>query len=67
MASFTVGNTYEDFDSSIDTVAAVGIGGLVAGKVLSKAGLLAVALIFLKKFGVFLLLPLDWLINRFRR
>ena len=36
----------------MDKVAAYGIGGLVAGKVMAKAGLFAAALIFLKKFGV---------------
>ncbi|MEZ5988343.1 MAG: DUF2167 domain-containing protein [Planctomycetota bacterium] len=42
--SFTEGNRYQDFDSSIDKVAAYGIGGLIAGKVLLKAGLLKVLL-----------------------
>ena len=36
--NFTEGNRYADFDSSIDKVAAVGIGGLIAGKVLAKGG-----------------------------
>lgn len=40
--SFTDGNTYKDFDSKTDNVAAWTIGGLVAGKVLLKAGLFAV-------------------------
>ncbi len=54
MPSFTPGNTYADYDPSIDKLAAYGIGGLVAGKVLAKTGLFAVALVFLKKFGIFL-------------
>ncbi len=58
MAAFTPGNTYDEFDSSIDKVAAVGIGGLIAGKVLAKTGFLVVLLTLLKKFGVLLLLPL---------
>ena len=58
MVNFTEGNRYSDFDPKIDTVAAVGIGGLIAGKVLAKTGLLAMGLVLLKKFGVFLLLPL---------
>lgn len=41
MASFTDGNTYKDFDPKVDQVAAVGIGALVAGKVLAKVGFLA--------------------------
>ncbi len=39
---------YSDFDSSIDKVAAVGIGGSIAGKVLAKAGLCAVIAKFAK-------------------
>lgn len=36
--SFTDGNRYQDFDSKTDEVAAWTVGGLVAGKVLAKAG-----------------------------
>ena len=46
---FTEGNRYADFDPSIDEVAAYGIGGLIAGKVLAKAGILAKLGIFLAK------------------
>ncbi|WP_428548305.1 DUF2167 domain-containing protein [Profundibacter sp.] len=59
--------TSSDFKPSIDKVAAVGIGGLIAGKVLAKTGLIAVALIFLKKFFFLLLIPLYWLKNLFGR
>jgi len=52
MADFNQGSRYEDFDPSIDKVAAYGIGALVAGKVLAKTGLFAAGLLFLKKFGV---------------
>ncbi len=38
---FTEGNRYSDFDSSMDKIAVYGIGGLITGKVLLKAGLLA--------------------------
>lgn len=38
IASFTDGNTYADFDSNVDEVAAWTIGGLVAGKILLKSG-----------------------------
>jgi uncharacterized membrane-anchored protein len=44
MASFNEGFAYADFDSSVDEVAAWTIGGLVAGKVLAKAGILALLL-----------------------
>jgi len=45
---FTAGNTYADFDSDVDKVAEYGIGGLIAGGILLKTGLLA-------KLGIFLL------------
>ncbi len=48
MVSFTKGNTYADFDSKTDDVAAWTIGGLVAGKILAKAGFFAVILKFIK-------------------
>lgn len=36
--SFNEGNQYSDFDPDLDEIAAVGIGGLIAGKVLAKGG-----------------------------
>lgn len=66
MVSFTEGNRYSDFNPSIDKVAAIGIGGLIAGKLAAKAGVLALALVFLKKAGVLLLLPLVWLGKLFK-
>jgi uncharacterized membrane-anchored protein len=50
---FEAGHRYEDFNPDIDEVAAYGIGGLIAGKVLLKTGILAGLLKFLlvaKKF-----------------
>lgn len=41
-ASFNDGHRYLDFDPEIDDVAAAGLGALVAGKVATKTGLLAV-------------------------
>ncbi len=52
IAQFTEGNTYADFDPKLDKVAAYGIGGLIAGKVLAKTGVLATFLLFFKKFFV---------------
>ena len=52
LAEFDQGATYSDFDPDMDTVAAYGIGALVAGKALAKTGLIAAAIVFLKKFGV---------------
>ena len=66
MSSFTEGNRYADFNPSLDTVAAVGIGGLIAGKVIAKTGLLIMLLVFLKKGAFIILLPLIWLANKIR-
>jgi uncharacterized membrane-anchored protein len=52
--TFTEGNKYENFDSSVDEVAAYTIGGLVAGKILAKVGIFAV----LAKFGKFIIVGL---------
>lgn len=52
LASFDQGSRYEDFDESMDKVAAYGIGGLIAGAAAKKLGLLAVALVLLKKLWV---------------
>lgn len=53
MTEFNEGSRYDDFNPEFDKVAAYGIGGLIAGKVLAKTGLLALLLVFLKKFGIF--------------
>lgn len=67
MTEFNPGHTYAEFDPSVDTVAAVGIGGLIAGKVLAKTGFLAIAMVFLKKAWILLLLPLFWVKNLLTR
>lgn len=64
MAEFNEGSKYSDFNPDIDKVAAYGLGALVAGKVVAKTGLLAAALIFLKKFGVFLLVGIGALFKK---
>jgi uncharacterized membrane-anchored protein len=48
--NFTKGNTYEEFDGSMDKVAAYGIAGLIAGGILAKTGILAKIGILLLKF-----------------
>ncbi len=48
--NFNEGNRYADFDESTDKVAAYGIGGLIAGGVLLKTGLLGKIGILLLKF-----------------
>jgi uncharacterized membrane-anchored protein len=60
LASFNAGKRYSDFVPGVDSVAAVGVGGLIAGKLAAKAGLFAIALVALKKFGIFLLVPFAW-------
>lgn len=64
MAEFNDGYRYDQFDPEYDKMAAYGIGGLVAGKVLAKTGFLAVALIFLKKFGVYIFFGLAFLVGK---
>jgi uncharacterized membrane-anchored protein len=66
MIEFSDGNRYADFKPGIDTVAAVGIGGLIAGKVVAKTGLLLVLLAFLKKGFVLVLVPVMWVVNKLR-
>ncbi|MEO5614759.1 MAG: DUF2167 domain-containing protein [Cypionkella sp.] len=56
MVNFTEGNRYSDYVPGVDTVAAVGIGGLIAGQVAAKTGLLVLALAFLKKGFILVLL-----------
>ncbi len=58
MATFTDGNKYKDFNPSIDKIAAYTIGGLIAGKLIAKTGLLIlllknIKLILLAAFGGF--------------
>ncbi|MFZ4473881.1 MAG: DUF2167 domain-containing protein [Saprospiraceae bacterium] len=55
VVAFTEGNRYSDFSkSSGDKIAAWTIGGLVAGKILAKAGLFAILL----KFGKLIILAI---------
>ncbi len=69
---YNEGARYADFVPETDTVAAVGAGALVykmiTGKVGAKvgAGLIAAALIFLKKFWFVIVLPFVWLWNRMK-
>jgi uncharacterized membrane-anchored protein len=51
---YNQGNRYSDFNPSMDNVAAVGIGGLVAGKVLAKVGFFAI----IAKFGKLIFLAI---------
>ncbi len=60
--SFNEGNRYADFSPGIDKVAAYGIGGLIAGKVLAKAGLFALVL----KFGKVIALAIAGLFAAFK-
>jgi len=51
-ATFTEGNKYADFNPDVDNVAAYGIGGLIAGKVLAKVGFFALLLKFWKFIAI---------------
>ena len=48
--NFKEGHRYADFNPDLDQVAAYGIGGLIAGKVLMKAGFFAKIGLVLAKF-----------------
>ncbi|KPJ88753.1 MAG: hypothetical protein AMJ53_16425 [Gammaproteobacteria bacterium SG8_11] len=65
MAEFDQGFRYEDFNPELDKVAAYGIGALVAGKVMAKTGMIAAALLFLKKFWIFILIGLGAVFSKF--
>lgn len=56
--NFEKGHTYREFDPKLDEVAGYGIGGLIAGKLLLKAGLFAKLGLFLAKFWKVLLIAL---------
>ena len=56
MTEFNAGAKYSDFQPGVDKVAAYGIGGLIAGKVLAKTGFFAVLILLLKKFWVFIVI-----------
>ena len=60
--NFNEGHRYEDFDSSMDKVAAYGIGGLIAGKVLAKVGFFAI----IAKFGKFIIIGIIGLFAAFK-
>ena len=64
MAEFEKGSRYADFNPDIDEVAAYGLGALIAGKVIAKTGLLAAAFIFLKKFGVIIVIGIGAFFKR---
>jgi uncharacterized membrane-anchored protein len=55
-ATFQVGSRYSDFLPDVDQVATYGIGGLIAGKVLAKVGILAGLLKLLIAFKKILIL-----------
>lgn len=63
---FNEGHRYADFDSKVDDVAAWTIGGLVAGKLLAKAGLFAVLLKFWKFIAIGVLAAGAWVWRKIR-
>ena len=65
--SFNDGHRYADFDSKLDEVAAYGIGGLIAGKMLAKAGLLATLGVMLAKFWKIIALAVVGLLAGLRK
>jgi uncharacterized membrane-anchored protein len=67
MPEFEQGSRYQDYVPSADKVAAYGIGGLIAGKALAKAGIFAIALAFLKKGGILIVLLVGGLFSWLKR
>ena len=65
MVEFSEGQRYQDFDPELDKIAAYGIGALVAGKVLAKAGILVTLLLVFKKFWFLLLIAVPGVLRRF--
>lgn len=63
LAEFDQNSKYSDFNPDLDKVAAYGLGALVAGKVIAKTGFFVVALVFLKKFGIFIVLGVGALLK----
>lgn len=61
---FNPGQRYAEFNPDLDTVAAYGLGALVAGKVAAKTGLLAMLLVLLKKFWFIPVVLFGWLGKR---
>lgn len=51
VVEFKDGHRYDQFDDSVDKVAAYGIGGLIAGKMAMKVGLFAKLALVFAKFG----------------
>ncbi len=67
LVEFDAGSRYVDFDPDVDTVAAYGIGALVAGKLAAKAGILAKfapLLLVFKKYAIVLLVGAGALLKR---
>jgi uncharacterized membrane-anchored protein len=58
MPEFVVGSRYSDYVPSTDKLAAYGIGGLIAGGLAQKLGLFALAVAFLKKGFILVVLAL---------
>jgi uncharacterized membrane-anchored protein len=64
---FEDGSKYADFIPGTDTVAAYGIGGLVAGKAAAKLGLIALAAAFLKKGWILVVLAISGVFGWLKR
>lgn len=66
-AAFTDGHRYTDFNPQVDDVAVWTIGGLVAGKVLAKAGFFIVLLKFWKVIAAAVIAGAGFLTRFFKR
>ncbi len=66
--NFSAGNAYDDFNPEVDSLAAYGIGALIAGKVAAKIGFFAkffAILLGLKKFAIIGVIGVFALIKKF--
>lgn len=64
---FQEGQRYTDYRPGVDRVAAYGVGGLIAGKVLAKTGILAAIGVFLLKAWKLIVLAVVGLFAGFKR
>lgn len=64
---FNDGNTYFDFDPSVDRMAAYGVGALVAGKLAAKVGLIKGIALFFGKFWKVILVAIAGIGGFFRK
>jgi uncharacterized membrane-anchored protein len=61
---FNNGFRYEEFNAATDKIATYGIGGLITGGLLAKAGFFAKFLLIFKKLIIFIVIGIGWLFKK---